>query len=732
MTNEEKTLIDAESSIKSLSISFPNLDIAPIEIDRTYEQEMSLTESLCEDDNLVLGKCNSSQFKIKVADFNDDVKNEEIVVNIHIHKDNLSLTDLDMKLGKFIIKNIERTADRRYKILTAYDFMSKFDKDVTEWFNSVLFPENDTVRTVNEILEMLCAHVGILYDKEYELINGEFVIAKTIEPTYILGRTILECLLEINAVFGHMNPDGILNFISIGNAEEVELYPQQTLYPSDSLYPGTQSSGEKISLYQDISYQDYKVKSIDSLQIRMESDDIGITVGDGNNTYVISGNFLTYSASQQELEILAGKMIGKISNISYYPATMTKKGGTYLNLGDAYSFVTRYGEEITSFVQKREICGIGSITTTISSTGDEYREAATVSLKEEISILKGKSSILKKDLESLSMEFKDYDKNVSSKIKQNAETIELVVEGVDGEGHVILTQKALDFMAENITLKGKHIQLDGDTEIGANFILKSGKIQNNTYEDDHAFEIDLASSIMTLIGGSTYIADNGEQYEGATEYSGGRIVISVADKNGNILDKSSPYGFVELSADGIALFMNSLASWLTISNLNRRIESSGEMIIKNITAENNITTKELYCDKGNLTLDYLKTDEFEYNFPSYLRNDFEKVWIPAGGEKTLLGSFTLEKGNYIITFSAIFDEISNADAELMLWITLTTTSSMSKHNGIKGKSLRLTPAVIGRTMIVSVSQDTTYYMMANQSGYSGAVGVEGGYSCIKL
>ena len=46
--------------------------------------------------------------------------------------------------------------------------------------------------------------------------------------------------------------------------------------------------------YINCTYQDFKTKAIDKLQIRKEENDIGVVVGEGDNTYIIQDNFLVY------------------------------------------------------------------------------------------------------------------------------------------------------------------------------------------------------------------------------------------------------------------------------------------------------------------------------------------------------------------------------------------------------------------------------------------------------
>lgn len=82
-TDEQKLLINNDSTQKQLHITFPNnTDIVEITNDRIYQEEMSLEESLIDQDNIQFGKCNGALFTVKVADFVDNIEGARIDVSI--------------------------------------------------------------------------------------------------------------------------------------------------------------------------------------------------------------------------------------------------------------------------------------------------------------------------------------------------------------------------------------------------------------------------------------------------------------------------------------------------------------------------------------------------------------------------------------------------------------------------------------------------------------------------
>ena len=439
----EKALLDSDSSTKTVKISFPNMDIEDIETDRIYEQEMSVEEALCDSDDLVYGKCNVSVFKVKVTDFTDDVLNQEMSVEVSYHKDGLALEDKTEQVGKYIVSSMAKSSDRRYRIITAYDFMVKFDIDIAQWYKEVLFPDEATTRTVDEILQMLCSHCGVAYDSNYTLINGSVVVGRTVDPTTLKGRTLLECICEFNAVFGHVDPTGTLRFIAltpINNPEDV------------------------INTYKECTYEDYEVKPINCLQIKTEEDEIGVTVTTSSyssaneNMYVISGNILTYDLSSQNLNLVATRILDAIKDITYVPCSTTVKGHVYMSLGTPYSIVGRY-DTVESYVTKRVISGIGSITTNLQSHGNALRDKESYRLIDEVKRIAGKAAKLRSDVDGISAELVDYEESSSTAIQATAEG--LAAEIIRAQGAEGQLQTNIEATAESITQKVSNIKVGG-------------------------------------------------------------------------------------------------------------------------------------------------------------------------------------------------------------------------------------------------------------------------------
>lgn len=389
-TDLQKQIIDNDRTIKYVRLEFPNREISDIESGQIYQEALSLEESLCEENNLQFGNCNGSILKVRVADFTEDIQNARM--NVYITFTHADLGSVDVPFGKYIISQPpERTSDRRWRDITASDYMTLFDTDISEWYNITLFPTNDTVRTVKQAREMLYSYIGIQYE-DTELINDGLEITKTLETNSLSGREFLEKLLEINGCFGHFSAEGILTHISLLQSPTAANTEQVTAFKGDCIY------------------EDYNVESINSVEILDE---------DGNrsayyrsqqvteNKYTVSNNYLLYGIDEEKLETVAENLLAHITNCIYRVNTVTVHGGIYISLGEAYTVypVMYQGSqtiqnEYQSYCLSRTISGIQAIDTALKATGERYQVKST-DIVSDIATLRSRTEVVRREVEAL-------------------------------------------------------------------------------------------------------------------------------------------------------------------------------------------------------------------------------------------------------------------------------------------------------------------------------------------
>lgn len=381
-----------------------------IENNRIVSESLQITEALSCDDDMVFGSCEGAELQITVADVNEDITNREFALTVEIG-------GYEMALGLYTVKTFERQSDRRKRKITAYDRMSWFNVDVAGWYNDLDFP-----MTVKTFRDSLCDYIGI-QQTQTTLLFDSLEISKTIEPTQISGLDVLKAICEINGCFGHIDKTGQLVYVQI---QQTGLYPSETLYPEETLYPseygGDGRPVEIVSTYkQPMVYEDYLVEGIDSLIIRQEENDVGASVGNGENVYTIEGNFLVYGKSAAELLEIAQSLLPYISGRVYRPASVDCNSMPWVEVGDALIIPTR-DDIVETFVMKRTITGCQNMRDKIESTGSQVREDQ-FSISKQIIQLEGKATVITKSVEEVSVRVTDLKNYTEAQFKITADAI---------------------------------------------------------------------------------------------------------------------------------------------------------------------------------------------------------------------------------------------------------------------------------------------------------------------
>lgn len=435
---------NCEETVRTLELSFfnrnvdtlyPSNDLYPsgdlfpadagspwltIGMDRICAETLSLTESLSSGDNIVWGSCESAKLTLTVADVEDDIKGKEFTAT-------LSIGDYSMAYGIYTVDSVIRQADRRKRKITAYDRMKKFDTDVSGWYQA-MYPEESSVHTLKELRDSLCDYIGVS-QKFVQLPNDDLVIGKTIDPETLCGRDVLRAICEINGVFGHFDRTGALAYISLQNTG---VYPSETLYPGNDLFPqsGWQSA-EDLEYYKTITYEDYLIDGIDRVQIRQEEGDIGAVVGSGSNAYVVEGNFLTYGMGSADLTKLAWSVYDLIAGKTYRPAKIVSYAMPWIEAGDGIRVITT-DTEIATFVLHRTMSGIQAMMDTMQAKGTK-QQGQSFGISNEIIQLKGKTAVIVRSVEEVSVKLSDVEKNTTAQLKVVSDAIEAEVKRATGQ-----------------------------------------------------------------------------------------------------------------------------------------------------------------------------------------------------------------------------------------------------------------------------------------------------------
>lgn len=448
-----------------------------IENDRIVSESLQISESLSSDENMTFGSCEGTELQITVADITQDINGKEFSLTVEIG-------GYELSLGLYTVKSFVRQSDRRKRKITAYDRMEWFNRDVSDWYNGLSFPI-----TIRSFRDSLCDYIGI-QQGQTTLLFDTLQISKTIEPQQLSGLDVLKAICELNGCFGHVDKTGQLVYVQL---QQTGLYPSETLYPEEGLYPsefgGDGIAVETVSTYkQPMTYEDYLVEGISSLTIRGEEGDVGASVGNGNNVYVMEGNFLVYGKTSVELLNIAQSLLQAVEGRMYRPASLDCNCMPWVEVGDAIIVPTQ-NDVIETFVMKRTISGCQNMRDKIESTGSQtYEEQFTI--HKQVIQLEGKTAVIIKNVDEISVRVTDLKEYTESQFKITAEAITAEVTRAQE------AEAALNIRADNIS--ASVTDLRNDTE--AQFQITSEQIALKVSKGEVSSQISIESGGVNISG----------------------------------------------------------------------------------------------------------------------------------------------------------------------------------------------------------------------------------------
>lgn len=438
-----------------------------------HQENIQLTSALCSGDTLRFGSGEASTFTFRASNIYQSLVGKTLRVSLMLNGD---LTN-SFQVGVFKVHEDRPTADRTKRDITAYDALYDIiNSNVADWYNTVLPNSNSTI-TLRSFRASFAAHFGL--EEEYaELVNDEIVITKMLSVQELSGQDVLRCICEINGCFGIINNLGQLRYLNLKQSIE-GLYPSTDLYPSELLYP-REAKGISISQNTYIppcEYSNFKVKSISGVQIRKEESDVGAMVGSNENLYTIQGNFLLYGKSASELSTIASRILSKIEKLTYRPFNVTAKGNLCLELGDVVRLNTKY-QKIESYILRRTLKGIQALRDTYEASGAETIPQNVNNTRTMLEELKGKTNTLIRTVEENTLEIRDVESELSTRISQTAAEVSIKVSRGEVVSEINASADTIYLGTGRLVINSNNFKLDalGNVEVSGTINATSGKI----------------------------------------------------------------------------------------------------------------------------------------------------------------------------------------------------------------------------------------------------------------
>lgn len=472
-----------------------------------HQEKFELTESLCSESELTFGSCEASSVKFTMSNVFTSLKDKWITVTMSLNGN----TDKPFQFGHYKVYSDKPTADRTQRDVVAYDALYDIiNANVMGWYDSVL-PNLDSTITLKNFRNSFFEHFGVT-QKDITLPNDSMVIKRSldketgnVQTNVLSGSTVIKAICEINGCFGHINRQGQFEYIFL--KQDIQgLYPANDLYPADNLYPKSPDSYRiNKSDYITADYEDYIVEPITKLQIRSSDSDVGTIIGNGNNTYIIENNMLTYQKTADEMQTIAQNIYNKISKIRYRPFTADLRGNPCLEVGDAIRILTK-NAIVESYVLERDLKGIQALRDSFSSVGEQYYSEKVNSTQTSIKQLENRSNKLERTIEETKSTITDVENDLSSQIKQTAESITTEVSKKVGSDEII---SKINQSPESISIEAKKINLRGtivvDDLASNSGIATSEDIPTNNNQLVNGAGYETASSIKNTVITKDYI-----------------------------------------------------------------------------------------------------------------------------------------------------------------------------------------------------------------------------------
>ena len=377
-----KNLFLTEPHDKNLSITGTNISITNSDL---RSEEFSLEETLNSGDTLNFGECNAAKLTFVVGYYEKSIAGQSLLVKT------TPTGGADFTFGTYKVLSDNPTADKRWRQVECYDALYDMLKaDVTAWYNTLL-PNANSSCTLKQFRDSLFTYFGVT-QKSVTLTNDTITITRTIDPTNLTGKTVLNAICQLNGVFGRIGRDGKFEYVQLadyksGLQPHIGLYPHTGLYPSPSGF-GSNKQAED-GTYLSCKYEEYITNVIGKVSISNSENYEAGTAGTGTNVFYIRDNFLLFDKETATLNTIAANILAVVDGIKYRPCDLEMVCAPWLETGDGIRVITVDNVYVDTYILKRKIKGIQALKDTIIADGLQNRANDGNTTSEQIVQIKG-------------------------------------------------------------------------------------------------------------------------------------------------------------------------------------------------------------------------------------------------------------------------------------------------------------------------------------------------------
>lgn len=371
VTDATKAAWKSDAAHKEIEIRIPEADIT-LSNEDIVSESLELKEAIESSGNLSFQGCIAASLKVECFTLVDDTL-EGMWIEADIIADNTQTIPL---FRGYISEVTNQSHEEFTTVIRAYDALYKINNtDVTSWYNGLSFP-----MTVQAFRNSFFNRVGVTQVADY-LTNDGITIQKTIEDKVIMGAKIIKAICQINGRFGRISRTGRFEYVHLTEATEA-LYPAEDLYPDDDIYPSDENAVDNVlkAHYSAISFENYRVASIDKVQVIDKSGQIAASAGSGTNIFTLKDNPLVWGLSSANLQAVVRNLYNTVQGLWYTPSEVKCVGLPYVECGDFVLMSARLSI-IRSYVLSRTLKGIQAITDSFKAPGDKKQPTYTPNIQ---------------------------------------------------------------------------------------------------------------------------------------------------------------------------------------------------------------------------------------------------------------------------------------------------------------------------------------------------------------
>ena len=427
------------------------------------------------------------------------------------------------KIGVFRAVKPTKASRNTYKVY-AYDAVSRLDGIQSTWLRSI---QGQFPMTLWAFAQAVAARCGVTIANTALPANGSYQV-QAFYADDLTGRQLLAWVAQAAGCFLRANADGALEFGWYKDRRDVVIGPGEGAAASTLLADSTgallqdaeeyyllaaaAADADGVTPYYDgtLSYEDYTCATIDKVQIRQSSDDVGVVFPAdeaGTNALTIEGNLLLTTSTDAALRPVAQALYAQMQAVEYTPCTVRIPAAQAAALGLGAGQIVRVqdarGRMFDTWIMTATWRANG---VTLESTGNASRDGSAATNQQIYKNLTGKMLEIRTSVDGLELKASELQGDYTELLITVDGLTSTVAGKIDGEEAQVLIDQSLD----GITLSA------ANGSESSTLTLKYGSTT-------------LASAQITFSGLVNFVTQSDLSTAGQTTINGGNIKTGVID-----------------------------------------------------------------------------------------------------------------------------------------------------------------------------------------------------------